>query len=418
MKYQKMKKGIRQWRCRLIAFFLLFAMVAVLPGTSALAQGMKEATPLSISLSPSTLTVKEGETGYIYAKASGGNSASYSYWWYLAASRTGEGVQITKISSDATGISVTGDLELDGYYIYCELCDGTNRVQSNRTLIRVTGENTTPLTVSLSPSTLTLKEGEKGDINATVSGGASSSYTYKWYLAASAGGTGEWLSHLSSDGITVTGEKSLNGCYVYCEVSDGTSTARSNRTLIRVEAGAASQEAAQKITYKTSKITNGKIVYGTKPFSLKAKTNGGGRLSYKSSNENVVKVSAAGKVTVVGYGSATISIKAAPVQGYRQASKKIKIQVVPKKAEITNGYFASKGKAVFEWKNDKSVSGFQFSYANNKGFKNDKKVNTKKRTRVTISLGAGNYYVRVRAYKKVNGKTYYGNWGKVWNIEV
>ncbi len=72
--------------------------------------------------------------------------------------------------------------------------------------------------------------------------------------------------------------------------------------------------------------------------NLNAKASGGGKLSYTSSNPNVVKVDAEGNLTYVGAGTAEIQVQAESTSAYKQASKKIKVTVselVKQAQEIT-----------------------------------------------------------------------------------
>ena len=67
--------------------------------------------------------------------------------------------------------------------------------------------------------------------------------------------------------------------------------------------------------------------YGDAPFSLGAKTNGDGRLTYKSADTKVVTVDSTGKVTIKGAGTAKITISAAATADYQAASKTITVTV-------------------------------------------------------------------------------------------
>lgn len=83
---------------------------------------------------------------------------------------------------------------------------------------------------------------------------------------------------------------------------------------------------------KPHKITVNKSYHKTlasKPFSLKAKSSTGAKLSYKSGNTKVAKVDAKGKVKIVGVGKAVITIAAKA--GKKYAAKKVKVTVVVKK---------------------------------------------------------------------------------------
>lgn len=82
------------------------------------------------------------------------------------------------------------------------------------------------------------------------------------------------------------------------------------------------QPATQTIT--ASNVTK---TYGNAAFSLGAKTNGDGTLTYKSSNTKVATVDNAGKVTIKGAGTAKITISASATANYKAASKTITVTV-------------------------------------------------------------------------------------------
>ena len=67
------------------------------------------------------------------------------------------------------------------------------------------------------------------------------------------------------------------------------------------------------------------------------------------------------------------------------------------------------------------VSGYQLQYATKKSFANKvtKTIQLKKNTKVIKKLKKGKtYYFRVRSYKKVDGKTYYGTYSKVKKVKI
>ncbi|MCD8010322.1 MAG: metallophosphoesterase [Lachnospiraceae bacterium] len=66
---------------------------------------------------------------------------------------------------------------------------------------------------------------------------------------------------------------------------------------------------------------------GDAAFTLDAKTDGDGKLTYESSNEDVLTVSSKGKVTILGSGTATITVTAAETATYSQATMKITVTV-------------------------------------------------------------------------------------------
>ena len=82
---------------------------------------------------------------------------------------------------------------------------------------------------------------------------------------------------------------------------------------------------------------------------------------------------------------------------------------------------AGKKKLTVSWKKDSKVDGYQIQYSTNNKFKKAKSLNcSKKTTKNTIKkLKSGKkYYIRIRAYKKISGKKYYGNWSKAKTVKV
>lgn len=93
----------------------------------------------------------------------------------------------------------------------------------------------------------------------------------------------------------------------------------------------------------------------------------------------------------------------------------------PKKSTLSSVTSAKTGQVKVKWKRDKQVSGYQIVLSTNSKFKSGKKVVkvTKNSTifKTVKGLKSGKkYYVRVRAYKVVNGKNYYGSYSKVKSV--
>lgn len=75
------------------------------------------------------------------------------------------------------------------------------------------------------------------------------------------------------------------------------------------------------------------------------------------------------------------------------------------------------------WKKQKGVTGYEVQYSTNKDFKkgvHTKKVTGAAKVKVTIKGLKKNkkYYVRIRAYKKVDGKKYVSKWSKKKSIKI
>lgn len=76
-----------------------------------------------------------------------------------------------------------------------------------------------------------------------------------------------------------------------------------------------------------------------------------------------------------------------------------------------------------QWKKLSGITGYQVQVALNKKFKKGKKTYTVKKAKTTKKTikklkRKKKYYVRVRAYKTVKGKKYYGKWSKAKTVKV
>lgn len=77
------------------------------------------------------------------------------------------------------------------------------------------------------------------------------------------------------------------------------------------------------------------------------------------------------------------------------------------------------GKLTVRWKKAAGASGYQIQYAASRSMRGSRTVSANALTRTLSGLKKGStYYVRIRAYKKVSGKTYYGAWSSVKNVKV
>lgn len=167
------------------------------------------------------------------------------------------------------------------------------------------------------------------------------------------------------------------------------------------------QKSNQKITGISSSY---KKAYNSS-FTLKPKAKG--KITYKSSNTKVATVNSKGKVKIKGTGKVTITITAKETSAYKKQTKKVTIYAVPGKRDIKK-LSSGKKKLTVQWKKDNRSDGYQVQYATDKKFKKAKSIviGKKQTTKQTIKkLKTGKkYYVRIRSYKKINGKKYYGTW--------
>lgn len=101
------------------------------------------------------------------------------------------------------------------------------------------------------------------------------------------------------------------------------------------------------------------------------------------------------------------------------SSKTITVVAAPKATTVT--VKSSKAKtATVSWKAVSGADGYQVYYGSSKT--TAKTAVTKATTKLTVTKtglkSKKAYYFRVRAYKKVNGKTYYGPWSTVKGVKV
>ena len=163
-------------------------------------------------------------------------------------------------------------------------------------------------------------------------------------------------------------------------------------------------------TIKGASVTK---TYGAKKFKLKVSlTKGNGKLTYKTSNKNVVTVSSKGYVTIKGVGYAYITVTASGTSKYKKTTKKILVKINPKAVEVKSLKKASSTSAKLTWKADKKVTGYIIEYSTSKKFtqKTTKKITVKggSKTAKTIKgLKKGKkYFVRIRSYKNGSVKVY------------
>jgi len=129
---------------------------------------------------------------------------------------------------------------------------------------------------------------------------------------------------------------------------------------------------------------------------------------YTVKYSNNTKVGTA-KVTITGKGT------------YKGTLEKT-FKINPKPTELTKLTPKSKSFKAYWKKNKSQTSGYQIQYSVYKSFKNAKKVTVKgykTGARTVKDLKANKkYFVRVRAYKVVDGKKYYSKWSETKSIKT
>ncbi len=117
-------------------------------------------------------------------------------------------------------------------------------------------------------------------------------------------------------------------------------------------------------------------------------------------------------------GTYTYKIK---LQGIYTGSKSISFKILPKATTVKSLSKAKKQTKV-TWKKTSEVSGYQIQYSLKMNFSSKKTVTVKGKSKTSKTIkklkSGKKYYVRIRTYKTVNGKTYYSTWSKTNAVKV
>jgi hypothetical protein len=119
-------------------------------------------------------------------------------------------------------------------------------------------------------------------------------------------------------------------------------------------------------------------------------------------------------------GTATVTVKG---RGTYRGSKSVTFRVVPKATKVAKIASSSKVLTVTWKKQATQTTGYQVQYSPRKGFVGGNKtiaVANPKATskRIAKLQSKRRYYVRVRTYRKVGGKTYYSAWSAAKSVRV
>ena len=93
--------------------------------------------------------------------------------------------------------------------------------------------------------------------------------------------------------------------------------------------------------------------------------------------------------------------------------------IKPKKVTISSAKSSAKKKITVKWKKSSGSVKYQIAYKKKGGSWKYKTVSSTTYKKTLTGLTSGKYYyVKVRAYKKVSGKTYYGSWSSTKKVKV
>ena len=120
----------------------------------------------------------------------------------------------------------------------------------------------------------------------------------------------------------------------------------------------------------------------------------------------------------VGYGTVVVKGKGS----YSKYSGTANFKINLKKTKLSSAKSTKKKTFTTTWKKTGGNSGWQVQYSLNKKFRSGvRTVNLKaNNTKLTVRKlrSRKNYYIRIRGYKKVNGKMMYSSWSSVKSVKI
>lgn len=158
---------------------------------------------------------------------------------------------------------------------------------------------------------------------------------------------------------------------------------------------------------KICSVCGDKVVYATIPVSATGK-----HTAAAAKKENVVAA------TTKKGGSYDLVVRCADCGKVLSKKHKTTAKIVVKASKVTKATNVKGKKAKITVKKAASVTGYQIQYGTKKNFKGAKSVKTKATTKTVSKLAKKKYYVRVRTYKVVSGKTYYSSWSGAKTVTI
>ena len=167
-----------------------------------------------------------------------------------------------------------------------------------------------------------------------------------------------------------------------------------------------------KLTDSDVKITVENATYTGKAVEPKVTVKADGK-TLKEGTDYTLKYSSNKKI-----GTGTVTVKG---KGIYSGSVKVKFCVNPKPTKLSSVKAGNKRMTV-KWKKGSGITGYQIQYSLKKNMKSAKKVTVKGAKNVKKVIKGlkkkKTYYVRIRTYKVVKGKTYYSDWSAKKKVKI
>jgi len=229
---------------------------------------------LTVSVSPATNTVTVGETATFSSSVSGGTKP-YSYRWQYRTSSSGAWTNVSTNGTSAT-YSLTTAARHNGYQYRLIVTDaaGKQGTSTNYSTLVVNPVPVNNLSVTISPETNTVTEGNQAQFLSTVRNGTRP-FTYRWqYRTSSSGSWTNVATNGTGASLSLTASGSQNGYQYRLIVVDATgASATSNAATLYVQSNmkvtvapsTTTVDAGKQVTF-TSTVSG-----GTKPYTYQWK---------------------------------------------------------------------------------------------------------------------------------------------------
>lgn len=326
---------------------------------------------------------------------------------------SGGTVKITYEDETTATIPITEDM-VSGYDM--------NLIGEQNVIVSYCGVSTTypiivkevPLRgISLNQSKVSLGRNKTLQLSVNYTPANASDKTVEWTSSDSS------IAKVDSNGLVTAKNKgtatitatSANGLVAQCqiEVLIPCATITLNKTSANMKVGETLKLTAQMLPLDTTDVLEWKTSNATV-----ADVSSGTVTAYKAGTAKVTAyvengVSVDCKITVTN--SSTSSNNSKNTGNTGTGKGKTASTITSVKGKISSIKSTGSKSIKLKLGNLGSADGYQIQYSLKKNFKNSKKIK-KKSTNITIKKLKKNrrYYVRVRVYGKVNGKTYYGKW--------
>ena len=100
----------------------------------------------------------------------------------------------------------------------------------------------------------------------------------------------------------------------------------------------------------------------------------------------------------------------------------VSFRILPKMISLVSLKSGKSKQLTVKWKKGSNITGYEIQYSLKKNFKNAETITVDKAKTTSLTIpdlkSKKKYYVRIRAYRTVDGENYYSEWSKAMNLKV